>query len=144
MFLSDYLVLLGIPTQVIDLHDFKASDLNSCSAAIFLVATYGEGEPTENALQFAEWVANKDGEMAADHLAKVHFAVFGLGNSTYQFFNQMGKITHSSLKNLGATPLHPLAEGDASEDIDADFENWREAILPIIHKFYQQNSTSSN
>jgi NADPH-ferrihemoprotein reductase len=134
---------LGIPSRVINLEDFVASELQSCVAAIFLVATYGEGEPTENAEKFAEWALNKDGEKPSDYLANLRFAVFGLGNSTYQFFNQMGKRTHSSLENLGGTPLHPLAEGDASEDIDADFENWRERIVPTIQEIHAQRSASS-
>ena len=46
-------------------------------------------------------------------------------------------MTHSSLEKLGATPLYPLTEGDASEDIDRDYENWRDHIIPVIQQFIE-------
>lgn len=47
----------------------------------------------------------------------------------------MGKMTHSNLEKLGGRPLYQLTEGDASDDIDRDYENWRVAITPIVQNF---------
>lgn len=49
----------------------------------------------------------------------------------------MGKRTQANLEKLGAHPLHPLTEGDASDDIDHDYENWRDTILPIVKNFIE-------
>lgn len=128
---------LGIPARIINLDEFNPRQLSTGSVALFLIATHGEGEPTESSEQFIEWVENNDGK-SSDFLAGVDYAVFGLGDRTYQYFNQMGKKTHASLEKLGAHPIHPLTEGDASEDIDRDYENWRDAILPIVKEYHDR------
>jgi NADPH-ferrihemoprotein reductase len=104
-----------------------------------LIATHGEGEPTDSSQEFIEWVENRDGK-SANHLAGVEFAVFGLGDRTYQHFNRMGKLTQASLEKLGAHPIHPLTEGDASVDIDHDYENWRDAILPMVKEYHDKRA----
>lgn len=40
------------------------------SMAIFIVATYGEGDPTDNAQEFYEWLQN-----GRDDLDSLHYAV---------------------------------------------------------------------
>lgn len=42
------------------------------------MATYGEGDPTDNARDFNEWLLNKD---HPNNLINCRFAVFGLGNT---------------------------------------------------------------
>lgn len=58
------------------------------STAIFLVATYGEGDPTDNSKAFHSWLT---GEASEGDLQGMHFAVFGLGNTQYEHYNTMGK-----------------------------------------------------
>jgi flavodoxin len=43
---------------------------------VLVAATYGEGEPTDDALQFTKWLRLEDHE--TDCLSKVNFTVFGL------------------------------------------------------------------
>ena len=49
--------------------------------AVFIMATFGEGEPTDNAQRFYEWIC---GDAAA--LTQTEYAVFGLGNRQYEHF----------------------------------------------------------
>lgn len=70
----------GFDSKTVDLEDFDAEELRECPLAIFLMATYGEGEPTDNASTFASWLQNESGELERDHLDNTNFAVFGLGN----------------------------------------------------------------
>jgi NADPH-ferrihemoprotein reductase len=58
------------------------------SNAIFLVATYGEGDPTDNAKECYQWMKNEAAEGAFQGM---HYAVFGLGNKQYDQYNVMGK-----------------------------------------------------
>merc|ERR1711990_1089300 len=50
--------------------------------AIFCMATYGEGDPTDNAHDFKEWLTE-----GTTDLTGLNYAVFGLGNKTYEHFN---------------------------------------------------------
>ena len=43
------------------------------------MATHGEGEPTDNAVEFYNWLKSKDRE--EDELKNLQFSVFGLGNT---------------------------------------------------------------
>lgn len=33
------------------------------SMAVFCLATYGEGDPTDNAMEFVDWLKNGDGDL---------------------------------------------------------------------------------
>lgn len=46
----------GFDAKMVDLENFDAEELMSSKLAIFLMATYGEGEPTDNAARFAKWI----------------------------------------------------------------------------------------
>lgn len=44
----------------------------------------------------------------------------------------MGKRVFDSMTTLGATPVLERGEGDDDEDIDADFEAWKEKLLTAL------------
>lgn len=52
---------------------------------MFLVATYTDGQPTENAEWFCKWLeeASTDFRYGKSYLKGLRYAVFGLGNSVY-------------------------------------------------------------
>ncbi len=53
----------GFNAKAIDLEEFDENNLmNSPSVSIFLMATYGEGEPTDNAGKFYRWITNAEGK----------------------------------------------------------------------------------
>ena len=68
---------------------------------------------------------------ASGELDDLRFACFALGNKQYEHFCYMGRWAQSSLKGLGATPVCELGEGDDDEDLDADFEKWRETLWEV-------------
>jgi len=63
-----------------------------CPLVIFLMANYGEGEPTDNAIDFNKWMTNTNKTVRDNYLSNVSFTVFGLGNRHYEFFNRMGTL----------------------------------------------------
>lgn len=75
---------------------------------IFVVATYGEGEPTDNAKDFYDWLMSEE----AESLNNLQYTVFGLGNKTYEHYNHMGKQFNKRLEELGAKRIYPYGEGD--------------------------------
>lgn len=90
----------GFRGKVIDLEDYDTEELQDEKCVIFLVATYGEGEPTDNAQEFYNWLSSSD-RIENDELSNIEFAVFGLGNSQYEFFCEMGKQFDELLEKLG-------------------------------------------
>ena len=62
--------------------------------------SYGEGDPTDNAVDFHAWL--RDAEELPDGAEKLKFAVFGLGDTQYENYNSMGRFFQQRLEELGA------------------------------------------
>ena len=84
------------------------------------MATYGEGDPTDNAAEFVdEWLKNEDTEIDG-----TKFAVFGLGNTEYEHYNATGKLVDSRMEAIGGERAFKFGMGDDSGDIEDDFNDW--------------------
>jgi len=120
-----------------DLTELKnlEDDLEGPVLAVFCVATYGEGDPTDNAQAFFDWL--QEGTASVNGL---RYAVFGLGNSTYEHFNEMGKIVDKKLAEMGGKRVHPLGLGDDDINIEDDFVQWKEAFWnSVCEEFNLEN-----
>ena len=105
--------------------------------AVFCMATYGEGEPTDNAVQFHAWLKEAD-----ISLSGLKFCVFALGNRTYEHFNAMGKFVDDHLVKLGGEKLCEMGMGDDDQNIEDDFVQWQENVFwPAICKNFNIEST---
>ncbi len=125
----------GIESMVADLEDFDYDDLLSLpggTVAVFLLATYGEGEPTDNAIAFDEYCSSI--KLKADTAATtLHYASFGLGNSSYQHYNVMIRRVDSSLASSGARRLGNIGFGDDGKGtLEDDFLTWKDNTLPLL------------
>jgi NADPH-ferrihemoprotein reductase len=137
-------------------NDNEEEQLMTSTTAIFLSATYGEGEAPDNATNFANQIKLITGIKDLHHLTihqqesiepslkDLDFCVFGLGNKQYDHYNAMGKFLDAALEMLGASRIVPLGLGNDDEDLEADFENWRENQLwPALKKKYNVIPSSS-
>lgn len=122
---------------IVDIEDYKAEEaLCNEKLVFFLMATYGDGEPTDNAADFYNWLI-KAGKEAEDGegqtlLKGVSYGVFGLGNKQYEHFCAVGHKVHSAMQQLGAQPVVRRGDGDDDVDIDADFETWRTELYSSL------------
>lgn len=130
----------GFDAKMVDLEDFEPSMMKACKRALFLMATYGEGEATDNATKFYKWIKPEKDEMdmAAEGgcLADMEFGVFGLGNSQYEHFNRMGKTTDAEVERLGATRVVDYSQGDDDGNLEEDFDNWKSTMWPVLTDRY--------
>ncbi len=90
----------GVPTRVASLSEISATDLSQTERALFIVSTYGEGDPPDNASLFAGKLMNA--QLALPHL---HFGVLMLGDSEYVNFCGFGRSLTIWLKTSGAQAL---------------------------------------
>jgi sulfite reductase alpha subunit-like flavoprotein len=116
----------GITAEVYDLRSFTAEAFSEKKIVILVVATYGDGEPTDNAVDFHRWTMNPN---SAGALAGQRFCVMGLGDMNYTRFCQMGKDIDLNLERLGSKRIYDLGIGDDSQDIAEDFNKWKEGGL---------------
>ncbi|KAH8871738.1 NADPH--cytochrome P450 reductase [Schistosoma japonicum] len=134
----------GIRNLVIDLRYLSMdilvnlSMLDTC-VALFVVATYGEGEPTDNSRSFMDDVEN-----SFQNLNKLHFAVFGMGNSMYTYFNAFGKSVDRLLSKHGAKRLRPLTLGDEVNELESTFINWKNLVTSALIDFFNLSNSNKN
>lgn len=121
----------GLKPMTVDFADYDFDNFAEISEDVlcfFLMATYGEGEPTDNAIEFFNFLDNE-----ADTLSTLRFSVFGLGNSTYEFYNAIGKKTNERLQELGAERLSAYGEGDDGlGTMDEDFLSWKDLVIDSL------------
>ena len=128
----------GLKTMVADLEDYDYDNLDTFpedKVAVFVLATYGEGEPTDNAVDFYEFITGEDvsfsngASVDEKPLSNLKFVAFGLGNNTYEHYNSMVRRVNAALVKLGATRVGEAGEGDdGAGTMEEDFLAWKEPM----------------
>eukprot|EP00762_Andalucia_godoyi_P000170 ANDGO_02444.mRNA.1 NADPH--cytochrome P450 reductase len=118
----------GFRCVVHDLFQYDRDALPSESMVVLCVASYGEGEPTDNAQAFYEWIMSSE----AARLDGVRFTVFGLGNRQYKHYQKIGRDFDQRLSELGAIRAFERGEGNADINIEEDFEDWKARLFPAL------------
>jgi len=132
----------GLKTMVADLEEYDFDNLDAFpedKLAVFVLATYGEGEPTDNAVEFYEFIGSEDisfsegGSIDDQPLNKLKYVAFGLGNNTYEHYNSMVRNVDKYLTKLGATRLGTAGEGDdGAGTMEEDFLAWKEPMWAAV------------
>lgn len=135
--LHDELSSAGLTVTHTPVSEYKPKALANEQYVIVVTSTQGEGEPPEEAFAFFKFLASKK----APSLNQLHFAVLGLGDSTYTHFCQAGKNIDQRLEALGASRLLPRVDADV--DYDDIAREWREQVLDILKQHVASNSAST-
>jgi sulfite reductase (NADPH) flavoprotein alpha-component len=135
--LQSALAGVGISANVSDMASYKQASLKSEQTVIIITATYGEGEPPEGAELFHKWLMGK----RAPDLKGLNFAVLGLGDSSYEFFNKTAQDFDSRLEALGGMRLLDRVELDV--DYKAAADAWIVAVVEKLKSLAPQTSVAS-
>ncbi|KAI1320102.1 NADPH-cytochrome P450 reductase [Mortierella claussenii] len=137
----------NLKTMTADLEDYDMNLLDTLPSdhlAVFVLATYGEGEPTDNAVEFWEHMVSGeevpefsigDHEDAEKPLANLHYVIFGLGNKTYEHYNSVCRRVDERLLRLGASRIGERGEGDDDGSLEEDFLSWKDDMWKAVCDF---------
>ena len=97
---------------------------------VFVLATYGEGDYTISAEDFFEDLATTKPD-----LFNIKYAMFGLGDTSYDTYNFASKNADQLLSELGATRVGAIGHFDACGGIVPEEAGmpWLQAILKTLN-----------
>lgn len=111
-----------------DLSDYDAESITKLGQdklAIFIVSTFGEGDPSDNTAELWQWLRS-----AKTSLPNLRYFAFGLGNSNYKYYNKVIDVITESLDGFGAQQLMPVGKADdATGATEEDFIAWKESLF---------------
>ncbi|MBJ9213786.1 NADPH-dependent assimilatory sulfite reductase flavoprotein subunit [Citrobacter freundii] len=124
--LRDDLIAAKLNVTLINAGDYKFKQIANEKLLIVVASTQGEGEPAEEAVTLHKFLFSKK----APKLDNTAFAVFGLGDTSYEFFCQAGKDFDAKLAELGGERL--LDRVDADVEYQAAAAQWRARLVDVL------------
>ncbi|TFK70367.1 putative cytochrome P450 oxidoreductase [Pluteus cervinus] len=123
----------GLASLVCDPEEYDFENLDQLPedcAVIFVMATYGEGEPTDNAVTLMQNLADESFEFSngSHRLDGLKYVVFGLGNKTYEHYNLIGRNVDETLEKLGGIRIGERGEGDDDKSMEEDYLEWKDGM----------------
>lgn len=123
----------GLTSLVCDPEEYDFENLDQIPddcCVFFVMATYGEGEPTDNAVQLMQNLEDESFEFSngSHRLDGLKYVVFALGNKTYEHYNAIGRKVDSLLTNMGATRIGERGEGDDDKSMEEDYLEWKDGM----------------
>ena len=124
--LRDDLQAAQLNVKLVNAGDYKFKQIASEKLLVMVTSTQGEGEPPEEAVALHKFLFSKK----APKLTDTAFAVFGLGDTSYEFFCQSGKDFDNKLAELGGERL--LDRVDADVEYQAAAAEWRARVVEVL------------
>ncbi|ALV91262.1 MULTISPECIES: NADPH-dependent assimilatory sulfite reductase flavoprotein subunit [Pantoea] len=124
--LRDDLLAAKLNVNLVNAGDYKFKQIGQEKLLVVVTSTQGEGEPPEEAVALHKFLLSKK----APKCEGTAFAVFGLGDTSYEFFSKAGKDFDERLAELGAERL--LARVDADVEYKEQAAAWRQQITEIL------------
>ncbi|MBT3093588.1 MAG: assimilatory sulfite reductase (NADPH) flavoprotein subunit [Candidatus Thiodiazotropha sp. (ex Lucina pensylvanica)] len=113
----------GFAPRLVSADSYRPRDLTKEQVLVVVISTQGEGEPPESAYDLFKYLRGD----RAPRLEELRYAVFGLGDSSYEQFCQAARELDELLGNQGARSL--LDRIDADVEFQQAATNWQDRIL---------------
>ncbi|KAI0072027.1 cytochrome P450 oxidoreductase [Panus rudis PR-1116 ss-1] len=129
----------GLASLVCDPEEYDFENLDQLPedcCVFFVMATYGEGEPTDNAVELCRVLSDESFEFSnGEHkLPGLKYVIFGLGNKTYEHYNAIARNVDRDLEKMGAVRIGERGEGDDDKSMEEDYLEWKDGMWEAFAK----------
>ncbi|WP_145591882.1 NADPH-dependent assimilatory sulfite reductase flavoprotein subunit [Yersinia rochesterensis] len=135
--LRDDLLAAKLNVNLVNAGDYKFKQIAQERLLVIVASTQGEGEPAEEAVALHKFLFSKK----APKLPETAFAVFGLGDTSYEHFCQAGKDFDNKLAELGAQRL--VERVDADVEYQESAQQWRQQVVAALQARVPAQSTAA-
>lgn len=122
----------GLEALSADLSDYDAETIAlipESKFAIFILSTFGEGDPSDNTAAFWEWIQKTQDQS----MSNLRYMAFGLGNRNYKYYNRVLDVVVEALDKFGAHSLMPAGRADDAEGAtEEDFISWKDNVFAVF------------
>ena len=101
----------NIPMRLRSFAELSVDEISNAERALFVVSTYGEGDPPDAGLAFLDSVMSR-----APPLERLGYGLLALGDRTYRNFCGFGRTLDDWLRRQNAAPLFDLVEVDNADE----------------------------
>ena len=116
----------NVKAVAVDLDECRLVEFPESKVAVFVIATYGEGDPPDNAIEFFNQL-NQCGQL------RLRYAAFGLGNRNYANYNKVIDDLDELMKRRGAKQVTETGKGDESTNsTQAAFTAWMKNVFELL------------
>jgi sulfite reductase (NADPH) flavoprotein alpha-component len=130
--LAKELKAAGFEAVLTSLEGYIPATLAAESYAVFIVSTYGEGEPPDAVQPFYQYLCLSHLPL----LGNLYYAVCALGDKHYEHFCKFGRDLDAKLESLGGMRI--LDRVDCDVDLDATFAAWKQQLAPRLREISRQ------
>ena len=125
----------------IDAYDARQLPKEDKNILLFVCSTMGQGDPPKSFEKFWKFLLKKNLPLSTS-LLNLKFAVFGLGDSSYEKYNFVAKKLFRRLEQLGGESVIELGLGDDQHfsGYDGGLDQWLETLYVKIFgsEFYRE------
>jgi sulfite reductase (NADPH) flavoprotein alpha-component len=116
----------GIPARAVSMVDMSLTDLAAVRRLLVVTSTFGDGGPPDNAADLWDLLNRDD----VPELTGLDYAVFAIGDPSYDDFCGHGRGIDTRLGALGATALLPRV--DCEPDYAEPAAAWLEQVIAML------------
>ncbi|KAH0998160.1 flavodoxin domain-containing protein [Candidatus Tremblaya phenacola] len=140
LLLYNDLIREGIKAINYNASDYSFSNIDQERILVIITSTYGEGEPPEEAVDLYNYLFS----IKAPLLRNTNYAVFSLGDSSYEYFSKVGKDFDHRLAELGGKRIYKRIDADVN--YKEVFELWKKKLIKLIKELIKEkhNNTKAN
>eukprot|EP00834_Sanchytrium_tribonematis_P000012 NODE_2_length_91304_cov_0.692462.p12 type:complete len:525 gc:universal NODE_2_length_91304_cov_0.692462:4063-2489(-) len=124
--LQDIILTYAMSAIVVNVGKIDLRIKLPCKLIIFVVSTFGDGDPSDDAITFYKELKQSDDNIFSD----MDSVILGLGSSTYPRFNQAAR----HLKKLIGKPLL-YKELDETKSLEMEFYNFISEFEPFLIEY---------